>query len=90
MQQGIPRNFLLHKIERTTFLGNTLSVYILYIEISQIVSTNEASIAILGIYWSIRMYSFAEWAPSPAAPRPSMVGIPRADTSFPSLPPPTN
>lgn len=50
MQQGIPRNFLLHKIERTTFLGNTLSVYILYIEISQIVSTNEASIAILGIY----------------------------------------
>ena len=39
-------------------LGNTLSVCDLSVE-SQIISTNEASIAILGIYWSIRMYSFA-------------------------------
>src|SRR2546430_8778701 len=36
----------------------------------------------------ISMYSWSECAPSPTAPRPSRVGMPRAPEKFPSEPPP--
>ena len=39
---------------------------------------------------SIRMCSSSAWAPAPRGPRPSRVGIPRADVKLPSLPPPVD